>query len=621
MYQSFFGFKERPFSLVPNPAYLFLSKSHEEALAHLSYAVSQGEGFMEITGEVGTGKTTLCRSFLENLNDRSEAAYIFNPKMDSVQLLKTINDELGIPSDADTIKDLIDELNRFLIAEKKAEKTVVLIIDEAQNLEYEVLEQLRLLSNLETTRNKLLQIILVGQPELNDMLQSKKLRQLKQRITLSYILSPLSFKETHDYIHHRLNVASRKPGIKFPRAVVQTIYKYSNGIPRLINIASDRVLLTAYGLNRQRITARIARIAIDELTGNSGEERLFKIGRGWIPLAALCAILLLTIFHPPDLFRLHMLLTAPKEPPAIQFNPIIDAPRPKEPAPVQPKEDSNKESTPVEPQQNTLREPLQTELAESNDQAPVMVNEKTVTENPKKDKDAEPAPAHEATMSESPDSNIVSLEEWLMHADPRATRSGALRTILKVWKIELQTNGNLGKIEDDESFLIVASKHNGFSTKKVSQNMNLIRILNLPAILELKNPNGSSAAYITLTHLNGASATLITGNNKEIIADRNELESYWSGVAYIPWRNFLACEGEIPDFASDDSIITLKIILRDIGFKEIKLNAVYDEETRAAVKKVQIKHGLLPDGVVGTNTKIILYNEYRQFEIPHIHVN
>ena len=208
MYNEFFGFKEKPFSLVPNPAYLFLSKTHEEAMAHLVYALSQGEGFAEITGEVGTGKTTLCRALLENLDENTESAYIFNPKLDSIQLIKAINDEFGIPSDADNIKDLTDTLNSFLIEKKADGKDIVLLIDEAQNLSREVLEQLRLLSNLETSQYKLLQIILIGQPELKGMLESHDLRQLRQRITLSCHLNPLTFRETKEYIIHRLKTAA-----------------------------------------------------------------------------------------------------------------------------------------------------------------------------------------------------------------------------------------------------------------------------------------------------------------------------------------------------------------------------------------------------------------------------
>ena len=174
MYEKFFSFREKPFKLVPNPAYLFLSKSHEETLAHLNYALSEGDGFVEITGEVGTGKTTLCRTFLENLDSDTIAAYIFNPRLGPRQLIKAINDELGIKYDAEDTKDLIDKLNAFLIHKKARRKKVILLIDEAQNLSRKVLEQLRLLSNLETNQEKLLQIILVGQPELGEILPQRR---------------------------------------------------------------------------------------------------------------------------------------------------------------------------------------------------------------------------------------------------------------------------------------------------------------------------------------------------------------------------------------------------------------------------------------------------------------
>jgi general secretion pathway protein A len=266
MYKKFFGFKEKPFKLVPNPEYLFLSKSHEEALGHLTYAILHGDGFVEITGEVGTGKTTLCRVFLEGLDKSIEAAYIFNPKLDAMQLLKAINDEFGIDSKPDNTKDLIDMLNGFLIEKKAAGQKVLVLIDEAQNLSLEVLEQLRLLSNLETTQEKLLQIILVGQPELGDMLSSHQLRQLGQRITINCQLAPLTFQESMDYIRHRISLASHRAGPPFDNSSYRAIYEYSQGIPRLINIACDRILLNAFSRNSFKITGSITKEAIKELT-------------------------------------------------------------------------------------------------------------------------------------------------------------------------------------------------------------------------------------------------------------------------------------------------------------------------------------------------------------------
>jgi len=276
MYENFFGFKEKPFKLVPNPDYLFLSKSHEEALAHLNYALSQGDGFVEITGEVGTGKTTLCRCFLENLEDDAIAAYIFNPRLRPRQLIKTINDELGIKYRTDNTKDLIDNLNSFLMRQKTRRKKVILLIDEAQNLSKNVLEQLRLLSNLETNKEKLMQIILVGQPELSDILDSHELRQLGQRITLRYHLSPLNPKESIEYIQYRISIAAQKSGLIFDRSAYRPIYKYSRGIPRVINITCDRILLTAFGLNKSKISGRIVKDSIKELKSR-GAPRKFAL--------------------------------------------------------------------------------------------------------------------------------------------------------------------------------------------------------------------------------------------------------------------------------------------------------------------------------------------------------
>ena len=301
MYEKFFNFKEKPFKLVPNPAYLFLSKNHEETLAHLNYALAEGDGFVEITGEVGTGKTTLCRAFLESLDPNTTAAYIFNPRLGPRQLIRAINDELGIKYDAEDTKDLIDKLNAFLISKKARREKVILLIDEAQNLSRKVLEQLRLLSNLETNQEKLLQIILVGQPELGEILDAHELRQLSQRITLRYHLSPLDHKETAAYIRYRINIAAQNAEIKFSRSALRQIYKYSRGIPRVINIACDRSLLTAFGRNRHIITGSIARDTIKELMG-SGATGMFALA-GWkkvfIILAALGLVSVAAIFHRP----------------------------------------------------------------------------------------------------------------------------------------------------------------------------------------------------------------------------------------------------------------------------------------------------------------------------------
>ncbi len=299
MYKKYFGFKERPFQLVPNPAYLYISPSHEEALAHLSYAVSQGDGFIAITGETGTGKTTICRAFIENLDDHSEVAYIFNPKLTSAELLKTICDEFGInlPSGY-TNKDLFDAFNGFLLGKRVEGKHVMLIIDEAQNLSREVLEQVRLLSNLETNKEKLLQIVLVGQPELDDLLGSYELRQLNQRIALSCRLIPLTYEESVKYIQHRIRIASRREGVSFTGPALRKIHTFSRGIPRLIHIVCDRALLTAFVANSEKITGDIVDVAIRELTPPQQDIHRLRAfeSKKTLALAGLLCIVVLLFF-------------------------------------------------------------------------------------------------------------------------------------------------------------------------------------------------------------------------------------------------------------------------------------------------------------------------------------
>lgn len=266
MYTRHFSLDEPPFSIAPNPRYLFLSPQHREALAHLLYGIGVGGGFVALTGEVGTGKTTLCRCLLEQLPEDVEVALIFNPRLNSRELLASLCDELHIanPGAKGSLKQLIDILNHHLLyAHARGRRTIVLI-DEAQNLSFDVLEQVRLLTNLETNQAKLLQIILVGQPELNTLLARPNLRQLSQRITARYHLKPLSLRETRDYVRHRLAVAGGSENL-FTGPAIRAIFHTSGGIPRLINLMADRALLGAYTLGRHRVSWWVVRKAGREL--------------------------------------------------------------------------------------------------------------------------------------------------------------------------------------------------------------------------------------------------------------------------------------------------------------------------------------------------------------------
>src|SRR5262252_8030722 len=270
MYARYFGLKQPPFSIAPDPRYLFMSERHREALAHLLYGVRGGGGFVLLTGEIGAGKTTVCRCFLEQVPKRCNVAYIFNPKLTALELLQSVCEEFRIEVHARaaggaTLKDHVDALNEYLLRTHAAGQNNVLIIDEAQNLSIDVLEQLRLLTNLETNERKLLQIILIGQPELRDMLLKPELEQLAQRVVARFHLDPLAEDETAHYIKHRLSVAGMNGLIPFDREARHRIFEITRGVPRRINLLCDRALLGAYASGRQRVDKAIVEKAAGEV--------------------------------------------------------------------------------------------------------------------------------------------------------------------------------------------------------------------------------------------------------------------------------------------------------------------------------------------------------------------
>ena len=274
MYHRYFGLQEAPFSIAVNPRYLFMSARHRDALAHLLYGVGAGGGFILLTGEVGTGKTTVNKSLLEQIPENTDIALILNPALNAVELLATVCDELGIAyhSSEQSLKTLTDKLHQFLLANHANGRNTVLLIDEAQHLQFEVLEQIRLLTNLETNTKKLLQIILVGQPELRTLLNKPELRQLAQRITARYQLKPLNLAETDAYIRHRLHVAGLPANqTLFPKKIVKGIHAVSRGVPRIINVLCDHMLLGTYGQNKTVVDRAMLKQAITEVMGEEAE--------------------------------------------------------------------------------------------------------------------------------------------------------------------------------------------------------------------------------------------------------------------------------------------------------------------------------------------------------------
>ncbi|HUN54487.1 MAG TPA: AAA family ATPase [Smithella sp.] len=286
MYADYFGLKENPFSLSPEPRYLFLSDQHRDALNCLIYGIKEKKGFVLISGGIGLGKTTICRSLLASMDDSVETALIFNTAISELDLLEGILGEYGVVIKKDGVnkKYYIDALNEFLLSNYAAGKTAVLLIDEAQNLSHGVLEQIRMLSNLETETEKLIQIILIGQPELANTLMLPALRQLNERITVRYDLKPFSPKEVSDYIQHRLAVAQGPGSIKFTARALDLIYVFSEGIPRRINALCDRALLIAYTKNISKIDRKIIKLAVHDIGLNYFQKTMSGGRKIWLRL-------------------------------------------------------------------------------------------------------------------------------------------------------------------------------------------------------------------------------------------------------------------------------------------------------------------------------------------------
>ena len=587
IYQDFFGFSEKPFDLTPDPKYLYLSPKHKEVLAHLVYGLQENNGFLKIVGEVGTGKTMICRSFLRELRSDFNIAYVFNPCINSLELLQTINTELGIPGKSKSKKKLVDVLNRFLLEERAKGHRVVVIIDEAQDLEPMVLEQLRLLSNLETDTEKLIQIVLIGQPELDKVLAKEGLRQLRQRITIQWELLALNLEETRGYIQHRLNVALGKGKVRFSRQAVEMVYRYSRGIPRMINVVADRTLLIAFTQSTKKITPKIVQLAVSDI-GNltpieSWADKFWKLV---LPsgLAAGLMFFAINFFALPDYNK-----NAPggKDIPAlIQENPIDLSepgelvPRPSAP-PSMAVQPAPLASSPVEifPKTETVNnEPLQRRIP-SNGPLSILYPEKLVT--------------------------------YLSSLTLVESKLEAVKWILQAWNLNtgsLQglTEADLEMIEEDYQL----------SSFEVNGTLARLKTLNYPAFLEIALPNAQGTKYLALVSIQGD--TGVFGSVDKIEMPLSIIDSLWTRKAIILWKDFENLPESLGIGYRGKEAIWLQKNLRLLGYFQGREAPLYGPKTVQAMMKLQRNNSIKDDGIFNTDSKLLLYNLLQIYSTPKL---
>jgi general secretion pathway protein A len=591
MYTEYFGLKEAPFSIAPDPRYLYMSAQHREALAHLLYGVGSEGGFVLLTGEVGTGKTTVCRCLLEQMPANCNVAFIFNPKLTVKELLSTICDELRIqyPEDARSLKVFIDRINAYLLEAHAQGRKAVLIIDEAQSLSLDVLEQIRLLTNLETNERKLLQVILLGQPELKELLSRPNLKQLSQRIIARYHLGPLTKKEVGAYVSHRLSIAGLNSRL-FPDSTLSKLFRLSGGIPRLINVLCDRALLGTYAQGRRSVSRGTLANAAHEVFGEAGRgSRVMATASGWV-LAGLVVIgaSLLVLVNHSNLWQPPVVL----DPAAVMETETEAASVYRKPIPAEIKTAAGDPQTPTAADQERI--PL------------AVVEPVPLAASPPTPADNAPSATQETATDRNREGAVGSalepatLKFFQNFTEEARRRSGIManQALLKLWGVSIQPDRNESACQQAEA--------KGLRCFDGKGNLDDLRTLNVPAVLKLANPQGQPF-YIALKALQRETATVGLGAENATVAV-DQLAPWWKGEYTLLWRPPPQYAGSIRVGARGPAVKWLESRLRQVQGKAVPLrkDPALDPQLVERVKIYQRSKGLRPDGVVGPKTLIRL---------------
>jgi general secretion pathway protein A len=560
MYLSFFGLNEKPFAITPDPRYLYLSERHAEALAHLLYGINEAGGFVQLTGEVGTGKTTIVRSLLAQTPKNAEIALILNPRMTAPEFLLTICEEIGIgvpDTSTESLKDLVDVLSHYLLRAHAAGRRVVLVVDEAQNLAPAVLEQVRLLTNLETNTQKLLQIILIGQPELRELLGRNELRQLAQRITGRYHLHPLSRDETAAYVRHRLRVAGATTDI-FSGAALSEVYRLSAGVPRVINVICDRALLGAYSMDSHRVTATLVRHAASEVFGK-------RIAPNWLPWAAAGSTAVVLLSASVALWSAHPW-------------------------------SSNAQANPATP---GLSATVRDAGLASSATAPAATHAPGATASP-------PRATATGTISRA-----QPLSDLLTQNARETDTDSAFAKLFGLWGVKYVPGGTDPCTQASQQGLDCLSQRGSLAQ---------LRLYNRPAIL-LLNDDGGSSHQVVLTRLDDEHARIELGGVRHDVGI-GELSRYWFGDFVMLWRPGTSQVKSLSPGMHGADVRWLRESLEHVRglHSDGPVSDMFDAELADLVRDFQRQHRLTVDGIAGVQTQIALASAVAGSDAPLLYV-